>query len=32
MKVLANDGNATSVINALEEAGFEVYLTTIAQD
>ncbi len=32
MKVLANDGIATSGINALEEAGFEVDLTTIAQD
>jgi len=32
MKVLANDGLAKSGIVALEEAGFEVELTTVAQD
>ncbi|UMB61108.1 D-2-hydroxyacid dehydrogenase [Lutibacter sp. A80] len=32
MKVLANDGLASSGINALEEAGFEVDLTTVAQE
>ncbi len=31
MKVLANDGIATSGVMALEEAGFEVDLTTVAQ-
>ncbi len=32
MKVLANDGIATSGVIALKEAGFEVELTTIAQE
>jgi len=32
MKVLANDGLAKSGITALEEAGFEVELTTVPQD
>ncbi len=32
MKVLANDGLATSGVMALQEAGFEVELTTVAQD
>ncbi|PHQ55273.1 MAG: 3-phosphoglycerate dehydrogenase [Lutibacter sp.] len=32
MKVLANDGIATSGVMALEEAGFQVDLTTVAQD
>ncbi len=32
MKVLANDGIATSGVIALEKAGFEVDLTTVAQD
>jgi D-3-phosphoglycerate dehydrogenase len=32
MKVLANDGIATSGITALKNAGFEVDLTTVAQD
>ncbi len=32
MKVLANDGIATSGVIALENAGFEVNLTTVAQD
>lgn len=32
MKVLANDGIATSGVIALKKAGFEVELTTIAQD
>ncbi len=32
MKVLANDGIATSGVIALENAGFEVELTTVAQD
>ncbi|HHC80272.1 MAG TPA: 3-phosphoglycerate dehydrogenase [Flavobacteriia bacterium] len=32
MKVLANDGIATSGVIALENAGFEVDLTTVAQD
>jgi D-3-phosphoglycerate dehydrogenase len=32
MKVLANDGIATSGVITLENAGFEVDLTTIAQD
>ncbi|WP_456423253.1 D-2-hydroxyacid dehydrogenase [Lutibacter sp.] len=32
MKVLANDGIAASGVKALEEAGFEVDLTTVAQD
>ncbi|PCI01051.1 MAG: 3-phosphoglycerate dehydrogenase [Flavobacteriaceae bacterium] len=32
MKVLANDGIATSGVIALENAGFEVILTTVAQD
>jgi len=32
MKVLANDGIATSGVMALEKAGFEVDLTTVAQD
>ncbi|WP_456377851.1 D-2-hydroxyacid dehydrogenase [Lutibacter sp.] len=32
MKILANDGIATSGVIALKEAGFEVELTTIAQD
>ena len=32
MKVLANDGIATSGIIALENAGFEVILTTVAQE
>lgn len=32
MKVLANDGIATSGIVALEKAGFEVLLTTVAQE
>ncbi|MCF6296534.1 MAG: D-2-hydroxyacid dehydrogenase [Flavobacteriaceae bacterium] len=32
MKVLANDGIATSGVVALEEAGFEVILETIAQE
>jgi len=32
MKVLANDGIATSGVITLEKAGFEVDLTTVAQD
>ncbi|TVZ59616.1 D-3-phosphoglycerate dehydrogenase [Flavobacteriaceae bacterium MAR_2010_105] len=32
MKVLANDGISKSGINALEEAGFEVITTTVAQE
>jgi D-3-phosphoglycerate dehydrogenase / 2-oxoglutarate reductase len=32
MKVLANDGIATSGVMALKEAGFQVDLTTVAQD
>jgi len=32
MKILANDGLATSGIKALEDAGFEVLTTTVAQD
>ena len=32
MKVLANDGLAKSGITALEEAGFEVELTTVPQE
>lgn len=32
MKVLANDGLAKSGIEVLEKAGFEVILTTVAQD
>lgn len=32
MKVLANDGIAASGVKALEKAGFEVDLTTVAQD
>jgi len=32
MKVLANDGISQSGINALEEAGFEVLTTTVAQE
>ena len=32
MKVLANDGIATSGVLALEKAGFEVLLTTVAQE
>jgi len=32
MKVLANDGIATSGVIALENAGFEVILTSVAQD
>lgn len=32
MKVLANDGLATSGVVALEKAGFEVILKTVAQD
>jgi D-3-phosphoglycerate dehydrogenase len=32
MKVLANDGIATSGVMALEESGFQVDLTTVAQD
>ncbi len=32
MKVLANDGLAQSGVKALETAGFEVELTTVAQD
>ncbi|SNR32732.1 D-3-phosphoglycerate dehydrogenase [Lutibacter agarilyticus] len=32
MKVLANDGIAVSGVKALEAAGFEVDLTTVAQD
>lgn len=32
MKVLANDGIATSGVMALKEAGFEVDLTTVAQE
>ena len=32
MKILANDGIATSGVEALEEAGFEVDLKTIAQE
>ncbi len=32
MKVLANDGLAQSGVRALEAAGFEVELTTVAQD
>lgn len=32
MKVLANDGIAASGVKALEESGFEVDLTTVAQD
>ena len=32
MKVLANDGIATSGVVALENAGFEVILKTIAQE
>ena len=32
MKVLANDGLAQSGVAALENAGFEVILTTVAQN
>ena len=32
MKILANDGIAQSGIDALEEAGYEVILTTVAQN
>ena len=32
MKILANDGIATSGVTALENAGFEVILTTVAQE
>lgn len=32
MKVLANDGIAQSGVTALETAGFEVQLTTVAQN
>ncbi len=32
MKVLANDGLAQSGVDALEKAGFEVILNTVAQD
>ena len=32
MKVLANDGLAQSGVTALEAAGFEVILTTVAQE
>lgn len=32
MKVLANDGIATSGIVALEKAGYEVLLNTVAQE
>ncbi len=32
MKILANDGIAQSGVNALENAGFEVILTTVAQE
>ncbi len=32
MKILANDGIAQSGVNALESAGFEVILTTVAQE
>jgi len=32
MKILANDGIATSGVTALESAGFEVILTTVAQE
>ena len=32
MKVLANDGISTSGIEALEEGGFEVITTTVAQE
>ena len=32
MKILANDGIAQSGVTALENAGFEVILTTVAQD
>ncbi len=32
MKILANDGLAASGIKALEDAGFEVLTTTVAQD
>src|SRR5210317_285857 len=32
MKVLANDGIASSGVKALEEAGFEVLLNNIAQE
>ena len=32
MKILANDGIATSGVMALENAGFEVLLTTVAQE
>ena len=32
MKVLANDGIATSGVVALEKAGFEVILKTVAQE
>lgn len=32
MKVLANDGISQSGINALQEAGFEVSITTVAQE
>ena len=32
MKVLANDGLASTGVSALKEAGFEVELTTVAQD
>ena len=32
MKVLANDGIATSGVVALENAGFEVILKTVAQE
>ena len=32
MKILANDGIATSGVTALQNAGFEVILTTVAQE
>ncbi len=32
MKILANDGISESGVNALEKAGFEVLLTTVAQE
>ena len=32
MKVLANDGISKSGINALEDAGFEVITTKVAQE
>ena len=32
MKVLANDGLAQSGVTALEAAGYEVILTTVAQE